>query len=79
VGQNSSRIVTMAAGFRGNIFDPALIVAQIVAMQSCFYISLGLWVFVADRFGGIETSLAQIFDFHVSYLGTSNLCVSVCL
>ena len=57
----------MAAGFRGNVFDPALIVAQIVAMQSCFYISLGLWMFVADRFGGIETSLAQIFDFHVSH------------
>lgn len=56
----------MAAGFRGNIFDPVLVLAQIVAMQSCFYVSLGLWIFVADCFGGIQISLAQLLDFHVS-------------
>ena len=56
----------MAAGFRSNIFDPILITAQIVAMQCCYYIFLGLWLLLADTIGGINTSLEQIFDYRVS-------------
>lgn len=55
----------MAAGFRANIFDPVLIIAQIVATQCFFYLSLGLWLAVADLTGGIQTSVDQIFDYHV--------------
>ena len=55
----------MATGFRSNIFDPLLVSAQIVAMLCCFYLSLGVWLFVADLAGGIPNSLDQIFDYHV--------------
>ena len=63
----------MVAGFRSNIFDPLLVSAQIVAMQCCFYVFLGLWLVLADMIGGIHASLDQIFDYHVSECVMYNL------
>ena len=60
----------MASGFRANVFDPVLIIAQIIALQSCFYISFGLWIVIADSIGGIHRSIDQIFDYRVSTYST---------
>lgn len=57
---------TMAGGFRANIFDPLLIVAQIVAMQCSFYAFMGLWILLADVIGGIQPSVEQVLDYRVS-------------
>ena len=56
----------MAGGFRANIFDPLLIVAQIVAMQCSFYAFMGLWILLADVIGGIQPSVEQVLDYRVS-------------
>ena len=56
----------MAMGFRSNIFDPILIASQIVALQSCFYVTMGLWLVLADLIAGIELSVDQLFDYRVS-------------
>ena len=56
----------MAGGFRANIFDPLLIVAQILAMQCSFYAFMGLWILLADLIGGIQPSVDQILDYRVS-------------
>ena len=58
----------MAGVFRSNIFDPVLIVAQIVAVQCSFYVLMGLWLLLADLFGGIQPSIDQLFDYNVSAL-----------
>ena len=66
----------MAGGFRANIFDPLLIVAQIVAMQCSFYAFMGLWILLADIIGGIQPSVEQILDYRVSAMA---VCVCVCI
>lgn len=55
----------MAGGhFRSNVWDPVLIVAQILSMQSLFYTSLGLWISLVDSdlLGGFDKSLDQVFN-----------------
>lgn len=59
------RRLKMASGFRANVFDPLLIVAQIAGLQCCFYISLGFWLFVADSIGDVHRTLDQIFNYRV--------------
>lgn len=38
----------MPGQFRSYVWDPVLIIAQILSMQSAFYLGLGLWVVVVD-------------------------------
>lgn len=54
------------ASFRSNVFDPVLVVSQIVAMQCCFYVSMGFWLVLANAVAGISYSVDQFFDYHVS-------------
>ena len=54
--------------FRSNVFDPILIVAQIISLQCCFYASFGLWLIVADTIADIGKSINQIFDYRVSII-----------
>lgn len=63
----------MAGGFRSNIFDPILVVSQIVALQCCFYVTMGLWLVMADVVAGIELSVDQLFDYRVSFIWESHL------
>ncbi len=56
----------MVGFFRSDVFDPILIVCQIVAMQCFFYVSLGLWIVLANVVAGISYSVDQFFDYHVS-------------
>jgi hypothetical protein len=56
-------------------FDPALIVGQIVAMQSLIYLSLGVWLLLLNGLAGralTSAGLEQFFSHHaikLSYTG----------
>ncbi|XP_041376549.1 protein SYS1 homolog [Gigantopelta aegis] len=52
----------MAGHFRSNVWDPVLILSQIVSMQSIFYIMLGFWIYVLDLIGRFDLSLEQLFS-----------------
>ena len=58
----------MAGVFRSNVFDPILIVCQMVAIQCFFYVSLGVWIVVANVAAGMNYSVDKFFDYHVSTL-----------
>lgn len=56
----------MSGGFRANVFDPILVLCQIVAMQCFFYVSMGFWLVVANFAAGVTLSVDSFFDYHVS-------------
>ena len=68
----------MSGGFRANIFDPVLVVAQIVAMQCSFYTFMGLWIVLSDLIGGIQPSVDQILDYRVRDCMLVCVCVCTC-
>ena len=45
-----------------------MICAQIVTMQSIFYVTLGFWLVVVDFIAGADRSLDQIFGYEVCEL-----------
>ncbi|KAK2148319.1 hypothetical protein LSH36_502g00031 [Paralvinella palmiformis] len=53
----------MAGQFRSSVWDPVLIIAQILTMQSVFYVSLGAWVCILDVLLGTNRSLEQLFGY----------------
>ncbi|XP_028410129.1 protein SYS1 homolog [Dendronephthya gigantea] len=62
----------MAAQFRSNLWDPVLIVSQIIAIQCTYYVGLGVWILIFDFWMGSVHSLHQIFsDKAVDYSTTS--------
>ena len=50
------------SGFKYYVWDPVLIISQILAMQASFYLFLGLWVLGVDRLMYEDVSLSQLFD-----------------
>lgn len=56
----------MASHFRSYIWDPVLIVSQIVLMQCIYYGFLGLWLAGVDSLVQTSHSLDQIFSYEVS-------------
>ncbi|KAF4793327.1 Protein SYS1 like protein [Turdus rufiventris] len=52
----------MAAQFRSYVWDPALIVAQMVLLQAGYYSSLGLWLALLGTLGSTGPSLQQVFS-----------------
>ena len=68
----------MASHFRSYIWDPVLIVSQIVLMQCIYYSFLGLWMAGVDSLVQINHSLDQIFSYQVSptlnHMCNSNSC-----
>lgn len=64
----------MASHFRSYIWDPVLIVSQIVLMQCIYYSFLGLWLAGVDSLVQSSRSLDQIFSYDVS-LKISAICV----
>ena len=59
--------------FRYTVWDPFMIVAQMATLQSLYYVSLGLWIFVFDIIQGSPRSLDQIFMYQVSFISYCNL------
>ena len=53
--------------FRNTVWDPLLIVSQIVAVQSVFYTTYGLLTFVVCSVAGQPVSVAQMFDAEVHF------------
>ncbi|XP_077982786.1 protein SYS1 homolog isoform X2 [Glandiceps talaboti] len=54
----------MSGAFRTHIWDPGLIMSQMVAMQTIFYFFLGLWIVLVDAISQGTRSVDQMFDFH---------------
>jgi len=57
--------------FRYTVWDPAMIISQIVTLQCFFYVSLGLWIFAFDLMLGEPRSLDQIFKYQSLLASTS--------
>ncbi|XP_050715522.1 protein SYS1 homolog [Eriocheir sinensis] len=53
----------MAGAFRYKIWDPPLIISQIITMQAVFYVGLGIWVASLDLFTGHHRSLDSLFKY----------------
>ncbi|XP_044296248.1 protein SYS1 homolog isoform X3 [Varanus komodoensis] len=61
----------MAPQFRSYVWDPALILSQIMLMQAVYYSSLGLWLALVDSLVQNSPSLDQIFSYEVLGFSTS--------
>lgn len=59
----------MAGQFRSYVWDPVLILSQIVLMQNVYYGSLGLWLALVDGLLRGSPSLDQMFDAEVGASG----------
>lgn len=68
----------MASSFRSYIWDPVLIVSQIVLMQCIYYSFLGLWLAGVDSLVQTSRSLDQIFSYEVSYKISASCVMYVC-
>uniref|UniRef100_A0A452H5W3 Protein SYS1 homolog n=1 Tax=Gopherus agassizii TaxID=38772 RepID=A0A452H5W3_9SAUR len=55
----------MAGQFRSYVWDPVLILTQIVLMQAVYYSSLGLWLALVDSLVQNSPSLDQIFNYEI--------------
>lgn len=53
----------MAGQFRYFVWDPLLIISQIVTMQCIYYFCLGLWIALIDVCMGSTESLQQMFGY----------------
>ncbi|KAH3849890.1 hypothetical protein DPMN_092294 [Dreissena polymorpha] len=52
----------MAIGtFRSNVWDPVLIICQIVSMQCQYIVTLGIWVHLLNVLCGYNTTIDQLF------------------
>lgn len=58
--------------FRITIWDPILIVSQIVALQAVFYLSLGGILFLMDVLLDSSRSLDHLFKYQVVQLHVTN-------
>lgn len=68
-GGSSAPRAGMAGQFRSYVWDPLLILSQIVLMQTVYYGSLGLWLALVDGLVRSSPSLDQMFDAEVGSLG----------
>lgn len=68
----------MASGFRSSIWDPVLILGQIVSMQCFFYVSLGVLFVAAGIFTGTQKSLDQLLSYHVRTVTTVDIIIILC-
>ncbi|XP_064466752.1 protein SYS1 homolog [Ornithodoros turicata] len=58
----------MAGHFRYSVWDPLLIVAQILTLQSIFYLGLGFWICFFDTVTGQFLSLDQVFAYEAIHM-----------
>ena len=49
--------------FRYTVWDPWMIVSQILTLQAIYYVSLGLWIAVFSVLSDSPRSLDQIFSY----------------
>ena len=69
---------SMTGRFRSYVWDPALIISQIVSLQCVFYSTLGLITALCLAMGGHSPSLDNLFDStSIHYSGQVNRLVMV--
>ncbi|XP_060081286.1 protein SYS1 homolog [Ylistrum balloti] len=61
LGLLRKRLPRMTGHFRSNVWDPVLIISQIVSMQCQFYLILGIWNYFMNTFGNFDSSLDKVF------------------
>ncbi|KAF6032469.1 SYS1 [Bugula neritina] len=69
----------MSGAFRSSVWDPPLIVSQILCMQASYYVFLGTWIITLDLILHSDLSLGQIYNFDSFQLkyGISVLCAYI--
>nr|CAG4646632.1 EOG090X0FH3 [Macrothrix elegans] len=69
----------MSGSFRVAVWDPPLIVSQIVAVQCIMYISLGLWVvLLLHLLAGHPISVDYVFRYQINVKDVSGRLVITC-
>lgn len=64
----------MALGqFRSTVWDPLLIISQIIAVQAVFYSTFGIWTICLNFIGSRPTAVHQMFDSTVGFVFCSFL------
>ena len=53
------------SGFRSHKWDPFLIISQIIAIQTVYYVGLGMWTFYITLFLKRTPSLDYLFSYDV--------------
>ena len=53
----------MGNQFRYTVWDPWMIISQIMTLQAVFYVSLGLWITAFSLLGESPRILDQIFSY----------------
>ena len=76
--RSGARLRDMSGHFRSNTWDPILIIAQIIMMQSSFYLGFGLWIFFVDIIGTFDVSLDQVFTQSVSHFYFDYIYMDYC-
>lgn len=62
----------MAGQFRYNVWDPVLIIGQIITLQCIYYFCLGMWLALIDVTMGTVESLHQIFRYEELHVKESS-------
>ncbi len=57
-----NKMAASSGQFRANVWDPILIISQIIAVQFTFYFFLGIWLVGLDQILGRSIILSQLFD-----------------
>lgn len=52
--------------FRNTQWDPFLLVSQIIALQSVYYVTFGIWLSIIGLFAGYTRSLDLMFKYQVN-------------
>ncbi|XP_045193074.1 protein SYS1 homolog [Mercenaria mercenaria] len=55
------RFGRMVGTFRSNVWDPVLIISQIISLQCQFIVTLGVWVYILNFICGYDTTIDQLF------------------
>lgn len=56
----------MKSGFRNTQWDPPLLIAQIIAIQSILYVTLGIIIAFMDTLVDANHTVDHLFQYHVS-------------
>lgn len=69
----------MKGKFRVTVWDPILLISQILTIQALFYTSLAIFVFIVDFLFADTPSITHIFAYHViSFQSGHNVFIILC-
>ncbi|XP_037499552.1 protein SYS1 homolog [Rhipicephalus sanguineus] len=58
----------MAGHFRYSVWDPFLIISQMITLQCMYYVGLGFWICFLDIVTGQVLSLDQLFSYETVHI-----------